>query len=82
VVIMTGLNLIEVAPLLKDGGIDGWLFKPFGFKELRAVLMSMGLPYSGKVEDAGHTGRPANGMGDNMVTTEFFALRSLVRSQG
>ena len=49
VAIMTGLNLIEVAPLLKDGSIDGWLFKPFGFRELKAVLMNMGLPY---VKDA------------------------------
>ncbi len=44
VAIMTALNLNEVAPMIKDSTIDSWLFKPFNFKDLKAMLMDMRLP--------------------------------------
>jgi len=42
VVIMTVLCQAEVALLADDGQIDAWLFKPFGFAELKATVANLG----------------------------------------
>ncbi len=44
VVIMTGLGRAAVTGLMNDEGIDGWLFKPFGLEELKALLERVGSP--------------------------------------
>ena len=44
VVIMTGLGQAAVAGLMKDAGIDGWLFKPFFLEQLKVLLERIGLP--------------------------------------
>ena len=43
VVIMTGLSRAAVAGPMRDGHIDGWLFKPFFLKELAVLLSCLGL---------------------------------------
>jgi two-component system, NarL family, capsular synthesis sensor histidine kinase RcsC len=43
VVIMTGLCQNQVIELMNDQDIDGWLFKPFGLEELKAILWQLGL---------------------------------------
>lgn len=45
VAIMTGLNPFDVNEMTKDVMIDGWLFKPFGFHELKSMLMTLKLPH-------------------------------------
>jgi CheY-like chemotaxis protein len=50
VVIMTGLCQAEVAELMIDYSIDGWLFKPFGLEQLIAMLLHIGLPISAGVK--------------------------------
>jgi CheY-like chemotaxis protein len=56
VVIMTGSSNIEIDELIANGNIvDAWLFKPFGFKELRKVMSDLELLYtfhSGSIPDA------------------------------
>lgn len=47
VVIMTGLSRIEVTGMMKDGCIDGWLFKPFYPTDLKIQLVRIGLPVKG-----------------------------------
>ncbi|MGB8427920.1 MAG: response regulator [Desulfobacterales bacterium] len=44
VLIMTGLCQSEVATVMRSPGVDGWIFKPFGFEELLDVLEEMKLP--------------------------------------
>ncbi|MEJ2158666.1 MAG: response regulator [Desulfobacteraceae bacterium] len=50
VVIMTGLSRIEVAGMMSDGSIDGWLFKPFDPADLKSLLEQLGLPVKGSAE--------------------------------
>jgi CheY-like chemotaxis protein len=50
VVIMTGLCQTDVAELMIDASIDGWLFKPFGLEQLKAMLLHIGLPGSAGVK--------------------------------
>jgi CheY-like chemotaxis protein len=47
VVIMTGANRIEVTGMMDDGGIDGWLFKPFNPADLKFLLEQLRLPVRG-----------------------------------
>ncbi|MCP3895343.1 MAG: response regulator [Bacteroides sp.] len=44
VVIMTNHCQAELADLIDHDCIDGWLFKPFGLKDLDAMLTEIGLP--------------------------------------
>lgn len=50
VVIMTGLSRIEVAGMMSDGIIDGWLFKPFNPDDIKFVLEQLRLPVKGSAE--------------------------------
>jgi CheY-like chemotaxis protein len=43
VVIMTGSSRAAVKGLMSNGGIDGWLFKPFYWAELKNLLERAGL---------------------------------------
>ena len=43
-VIMTGNCQADVAHLMSDRHIDGWLFKPFRMEHLEEMLASIGLP--------------------------------------
>ena len=43
VIIMTGRNKNECLEMMDAGWVDGWLFKPFGVKELRSKLIGLGL---------------------------------------
>lgn len=40
------INQPEVAALIIDDSIDGWMFKPFGLEQLKAMLLHIGLPSS------------------------------------
>lgn len=44
VVIMTGHCQAELTEFMGDGGVDGWLFKPFCIEDLDAMLTGIGLP--------------------------------------
>lgn len=50
VVIMTGLSRIEVTGMMRDGSIDGWLFKPFDPADLKFLLEQLRLPVKGSAE--------------------------------
>jgi DNA-binding NtrC family response regulator len=50
VAIMTGLRRIEVAGMMSDGIIDGWLFKPFDPADLKFLLEQLRLPVKGSAE--------------------------------
>ena len=43
VIIMTGRHKKECLEMMETGWVDGWLFKPFGVKELRSKLIGLGL---------------------------------------
>ncbi len=43
VVIMTGRLKDECLEMMTAEWVDGWLFKPFGFRDLRSTLRSLGL---------------------------------------
>jgi len=43
VIIMTSRNKNECLEMMDAGWVDGWLFKPFGVKELRSKLIGLGL---------------------------------------
>ncbi|BBO83198.1 hypothetical protein DSCO28_37640 [Desulfosarcina ovata subsp. sediminis] len=43
VIIMTGCHENDCLDMMASGWVDGWLFKPFGLKELRAMLQRLGL---------------------------------------
>jgi two-component system sensor histidine kinase EvgS len=43
VIIMTGRHQNECLDMMEAGLVDGWLFKPFGVKELRHKLIGLGL---------------------------------------
>ncbi len=43
VIIMTGRHKNECLDMMEAGWVDGWLFKPFGVKELRHKLIELGL---------------------------------------
>ena len=42
VIIMTGRHKNECLEMMETGWADGWLFKPFGVKELRFKLIGLG----------------------------------------
>jgi two-component system chemotaxis response regulator CheY len=42
-IIMTGRHKNECLEMMETGWVDGWLFKPFGVKELRSKLIGLGL---------------------------------------
>jgi DNA-binding NtrC family response regulator len=50
VVIMTGLSRMEVAGMMGEGIIDGWLFKPFNPDDIKFVLEQLRLPVKGSAE--------------------------------
>ncbi|MDY6822768.1 MAG: hypothetical protein SWH68_03080 [Thermodesulfobacteriota bacterium] len=41
--IMTGRHEDDCLEMMISRWVDGWLFKPFGLKELRSMLLSLGL---------------------------------------
>ena len=43
VIIMTGSHEHDCLDMMASGWVDGWLFKPFGLKDLRAMLQRLGL---------------------------------------
>jgi len=43
VIIMTGRHKKECREMMDARWVDGWLFKPFGFNELRYKLIELGL---------------------------------------
>ena len=43
VIIMTGRHKNECLEMMETGCADGWLFKPFGVKELCSKLIGLGL---------------------------------------
>jgi CheY-like chemotaxis protein len=43
VIIMTGRHKSECLEMMKAEWVDGWLFKPFGVKELRSKLIGLGV---------------------------------------
>jgi DNA-binding response OmpR family regulator len=43
VIIMTGRHKNECLEMMETGWADGWLFKPFGVKELCSKLIGLGL---------------------------------------
>jgi two-component system chemotaxis response regulator CheY len=43
VIIMTGRHKNECLEMMDARWVDGWLFKPFGVKELRSKLIGLGL---------------------------------------
>ena len=43
VIIMTGRDKNDCHEMMASGWVDGWLFKPFGIKELRSMLQWLGL---------------------------------------
>ena len=43
VIIMTGRNEADCLAMSATRWVDGWLFKPFGFEELREMLKRLGL---------------------------------------
>ena len=43
VIIMTGCHEHDCLDMMASGWVDGWLFKPFGLKDLRAMLQRLGL---------------------------------------
>jgi CheY-like chemotaxis protein len=43
VIIMTGCHEHDCLDMMASGWADGWLFKPFGLKDLRAMLQRLGL---------------------------------------
>jgi CheY-like chemotaxis protein len=45
VIIMTGRHKNEILDMMESEWVDGWLFKPFGVKELRYELIGLGLYY-------------------------------------
>lgn len=42
VIIMTGRPMRDCLDMMATRWVDGWLFKPFGLKELRAMLQGLG----------------------------------------
>jgi CheY-like chemotaxis protein len=42
-IIMTGRSEVDCLEMMATRWVDGWLFKPFGLKELRAMLKWLGL---------------------------------------
>jgi CheY-like chemotaxis protein len=42
-IIMTGRHESDCLEMMASRWVDGWLFKPFGWKEMRAMLSSLGL---------------------------------------
>lgn len=42
-IIMTGRHEGDCLEMMASRWVDGWLFKPFGLKELRSMLSSLGL---------------------------------------
>ena len=42
-IIMTGRHKNECLEMMQTGWADGWLFKPFGVKELCSKLIGLGL---------------------------------------
>jgi two-component system, chemotaxis family, chemotaxis protein CheY len=43
VIIMTGRHRNECLEMMEEGWVDGWLFKPFGVKDVRQKLIGLGL---------------------------------------
>jgi len=43
-IIMTGRHKNECLEMMAARWVDGWLFKPFGFNELRHKLIGLGFP--------------------------------------
>jgi len=43
VIIMTGRHPDDCLEMMMERWVDGWLFKPFGLKELHAMLQRVGL---------------------------------------
>ncbi len=43
VIIMTGVHEDDCLEMMATRWVDGWLFKPFGLNELRAMLQRLGL---------------------------------------